>query len=68
MDKIMDYMTAPQTAKKWEISVRRVQKLCEENRVDGAERMGNMWLIPKDTKKPLDGRLKTNRKNGDELD
>ncbi len=57
----MDYMTAPQTAEKWGISVRRVQKLCEENRINGVERMGNMWLIPKDAQKPGDARLKISK-------
>ena len=26
----MEYMSCPEAAKKWEISERRVQKLCEE--------------------------------------
>ena len=33
----MEYMSCPQAAKKWSISERRVQKLCEENRIRPAE-------------------------------
>ena len=46
---MLEYISAPEAAKKWGISERRVQKLCEEKR---------MWLIPKDAEKPVDGRTK----------
>ncbi|MBS7307578.1 MAG: helix-turn-helix domain-containing protein, partial [Eubacteriales bacterium] len=49
----MEYMSCPEAAKKWGISDRRVQKLCEENRIPGLSRIGNMWLIPKDAEKPI---------------
>ena len=58
----MEYMSCPQAAKKWSISERRVQKLCEENRIPGVSKIGSMWLIPIDAKKPADGRQK-NQKN-----
>lgn len=54
----MEYMSAPQAAKEWGISERRVQKLCEENRIPGVTKLGRMWLIPKDAIKPVDGRRK----------
>lgn len=57
----MDYISVKEAAEKWGISVRRVQILCEENRIDGVLRMGRMWLIPKDAEKPIDGRLKTSK-------
>ncbi|OBR93506.1 helix-turn-helix domain protein [Clostridium ragsdalei P11] len=52
----MDYISTPEAAKKWDISERRVQKLCEENRIPGVSKLGYMWLIPKDAEKPIDGR------------
>lgn len=52
----MDYISVPEVAKKWGISERRVQKLCEENRIPGVIKFSRMWLIPKDAKKPVDGR------------
>ena len=51
-------LSCPQAAKKWNISERRVQKLCEENRIPGVSKIGYMWLIPKDAEKPADGRQK----------
>ena len=58
----IEYMSAPEAAKKWGISERRVQKLCEENRILGASKLGYMWLIPKDAEKPADARRKGNGK------
>lgn len=56
--KMLEYISAPEAAKKWGISERRVQKLCEENRIPGVAKFSRMWLIPKDAKKPIDGRTK----------
>lgn len=55
---MLEYISAPDAAKKWGISERRVQKLCEENRIPGIARFSHMWLIPKDAEKPADGRKK----------
>ncbi|OAA91370.1 DNA-binding protein [Clostridium coskatii] len=52
----MDYISTPEAAKKWDTSERRVQKLCEENRILGVSKLGYMWLIPKDAEKPIAGR------------
>lgn len=57
----MEYMSAPEAAKKWDISERRVQKLCEENRITGVSKIGYMWLIPKDAEKPKDKRRKSEK-------
>ncbi len=52
----MDYITAQEAADKWGITRRRVQVLCSQNRIKGAKRLGNMWAIPNDAEKPVDGR------------
>ena len=54
----MEYMSCPEAAKKWGISERRVQKLCEENRIPGISKIGYMWLIPQNAEKPKDNRKK----------
>jgi len=54
----MEYMTVQEAAKKWNITKRWVQNLCEENRVNGAVWFIRVWMIPKDAKKPGDGRRK----------
>ena len=55
---MLEYISAPEAAKKWGISERRVQ-LCEENRIPGVAKFSRMWLIPKDAEKPVDGRRKS---------
>lgn len=52
----MDYISVREAAIKWNISERRVQKLCAAGRIKGQQRMGHMWLIPKDAAKPDDPR------------
>ena len=54
----MAYLSIKQTAEKWNISRRRVSKLCSEGRIEGAKLMGNVWFIPEDAKKPEDKRKK----------
>lgn len=56
----MEYMSAPEAAKKWGISERRVQVLCSQGRIDGVSKLGYMWLIPKEAEKPIDKRRKEN--------
>lgn len=50
----MDYMTTIEVSRLWEISSRRIIKLCNEGRVDGAIIRGHTWLIPKETEKPIE--------------
>lgn len=57
----MEYISCPEAAKKWGISERRVQRLCEDNRIPGISKIGYMWLIPKNAKKPFDERKKKNQ-------
>jgi len=56
----MDFISVQEAVAKWGISERRIQKLCEENRIPGVVRFSRMWLIPKDAEKPKDRRYKTN--------
>lgn len=60
----MEYMTASQAAKKWNISQRRVQILCAEGRIQGVFKLGETWAIPGDVEKPQDKRRKREIKNG----
>lgn len=54
----MDYITASQAAKKWNISQRRVQLLCSEDRIPGVFKLGENWAIPAEVEKPKDKRKK----------
>ena len=57
----MDYMTLREAGEKWGISPRQINYYCSEGSIPGAEKMGTVWLIPKDAKKPVDGRTKQGR-------
>lgn len=65
VDHDMDYIGAKEAAEKWGVSERRIQKLCEDNRIPGAIRFSRVWAIPKDAEKPVDARLKGERKKND---
>lgn len=54
----MQFMTIQEAADKWGITARRIQVLCSEGRLDGAEKFGRQWAIPVDTEKPSDARIK----------
>ena len=54
----MEYVSAQNISVKWGISKRRVQYLCMNNRIPGATRIGNMWVIPSDANKPKDNRYR----------
>lgn len=58
---MFEYMTAQEAAGFWGISVRRVQRLCKEKRIEGVLNVNRVWLIPKSTRKPLDKRRKSER-------
>lgn len=53
----MDYISVKEAAEKFELSERRIQKLCETNRIDGCNMVSGVWLIPATAIKPSDERL-----------
>lgn len=53
----MDYISVKEAAEKFELSERRIQKLCETNRIDGCTMVSGIWLIPTTATKPSDERL-----------
>lgn len=57
---MIQYMSAREAAEKWNISHRRVTILCAENRIPDVAMLGNMWIIPRDAKKPVDARINRN--------
>ena len=57
----MNYIKVSQAAEKWGLSARRVRILCQENKIDGVIRKGNLYMIPKNAQKPADGRRKASR-------
>lgn len=58
----MNCLTTKEAAKQWGISDRRVLQYCNAGRIEGAIKKGNLWLIPSNTIKPIDGRYKKAKK------
>lgn len=55
----MKFCTTKDLAERWNISERRIRKLCEDGKIKDSIKIGKQWLIPDDSMKPLDGRYKT---------
>lgn len=54
----MGYISLKQASELWNISERRIRRLIQENRIEGAIKIGNAWNIPEETSKPIDKRYK----------
>lgn len=52
------YISVSDAAKRFGVSKRRVQTLCEQGRIKGASRISGVWLIPENAQKPVDARKK----------
>lgn len=46
-----------QIAIEWGFSERTINDLCKKGKINGAIKVGRMWQIPDDAKKPVDGRV-----------
>ena len=55
-----NYYTARELSVLWGVTVRMISHYCSNGEIPGAEKLGNMWVIPKNAKKPVDKRYKTN--------
>jgi len=58
----MEYLTVKEACEKWGVTSRMVNYYCSEGRVEGAVKKGNLWLVPKDSKKPASGKSFPRRK------
>lgn len=58
---MFEYMTVQETAEKWNVSVRWVQRLCKQKRIEGALNVNKVWLIPRNANKPADARCKVDK-------
>ncbi len=56
-----DFLTISEVAEKWNVSIRWINQLCNEGRIEGAQKFGNTWAIPVNAKRPPDQRIKTGK-------
>ena len=60
---MIGYVQAEEIARRWDISMRQVQTLCKDGRIEGAVKFGNTWAIPENAAKPTrTSQLKPGRK------
>ena len=52
----MEFMTTKEAVTKWNISERRIRRLLQDGRIEGAIKVGNNWNIPVNANKPVDKR------------
>ena len=57
----MKYLSTFEAAEKWGISHRRVNVLCNEGRIPGAQRAESRWIIPENAEKPSDARIRSGK-------
>ena len=55
------YVSVLEMAERWEVTPRRIQILCNQNRINGVIKQSGVWLIPYGAKKPE--RNKAGKKN-----
>lgn len=59
----MDYLTIKETSEEWDISPRRIRKLIDDGRIEGAKKINGSWFIPDNSTKPMDKRRKIEEDN-----
>ncbi len=59
----MEYIGVKEAAGTWGISARMVLYHCTNGRIKGAQKVSNVWLIPKDSVRPEDRRKRNGRKS-----
>lgn len=57
----MKYISTSEAAEKWSLSKRRIIVLCNEGRINGAQKAGATWIIPETATKPNDARIKSGK-------
>lgn len=61
----MDFISVKEASSKFNLSERRVQKLCETERIVGSHMVNGVWMIPANAKKPSDKRVSEAPENTD---
>jgi len=57
----MEFMSIKEAAERWGIDPSNLGKLCRKGKIEGAEIVGRNWLIPREARRPADGRTRAAR-------
>ncbi len=55
------YLTVKEASEKWGLSTRAITLYCEKNKIQGAIKRGNLWLIPDYAQRPPDRRRRVQK-------
>lgn len=58
---MVKFISTTEAGKRWGLSNRRVAILCAEGRIPNAQKIGNTWMLPEDSEKPGDARIKSGK-------
>ncbi|TCL60944.1 hypothetical protein EDD76_10141 [Kineothrix alysoides] len=58
----MEYISTKDTSGKWGLTPRMVVCHCISGRIEGAQKIAGVWLVPKDAQRPEDRRKGNGRK------
>lgn len=47
------YITVREASERWKIPQMRIAKLCEDGMIDGVAKLGDQWIIPSNSDKPI---------------
>lgn len=45
----MEFITAEEASRRWNIGLRTVQRMCASGKIEGAKKISNIWMIPEMT-------------------
>lgn len=62
----MNFITAEEASRKWGIGLRTVQRMCANGKIEGVEKVSNIWMIP-NTAKPHSQRKTKHSVTKDEI-
>ncbi len=55
------YYTVQEVAARWNLTTRRIQKMCSDGLIPGVTKFGRSWVVPVNAEKPADGRVTTGK-------
>ena len=52
-----EYITIKELAERWEVTPRRIQKMCADGKLPGVKKFGRDWAVPANVERPIDKRI-----------
>ena len=58
----MEYISVREAAQKWGLTARMINYYCANGRIEGAQKIANVWVVPRNATRPEDRRKGNGRK------